>query len=262
MSERSWRPQHRWARASNMSGLWDLLNRARREPKRIPRALVGRIAPNSKFGPSWIRRPDGFFTFRDDGFVAASSPPMLLARHNWEIRYIRRLLRGVAAEQSLEIGCGYGRLSPIIAEYSRHHIGIDINLDALATARLSYPGLQFEEASATSLPFPDDSFGLVTTWTVLQHIPPDRFNEVVAEVKRVLLANGTLLICEETRKLDADDQHTWHRPLETYAESFEPLTLLFESYIDEIDRLPGMETPGRVMLFRHQSPKRVARGSA
>src|SRR5215217_4346670 len=70
------------------------LSRASREPKRIPGAVIGRVAPNSRFGPSWIRRPDGFFTFRPDGFVAASSPPMLLARHNWEARYIRRLLTG------------------------------------------------------------------------------------------------------------------------------------------------------------------------
>lgn len=164
----------------------------------------------------------------------------------------------MAAEQSLEIGCGFGRLSPIIAEYSRHHIGIDINRDALATARLSYSELQFQEASATSLPFPDDSFGLVTTCTVLQHIPPDRFNEVIAEVKRVFAANGTLLICEETRKLNARDQHTWHRPLETYTKLFKPLTLLSETYIDEIDRMPGMETPGRVMLFRHQSARELS----
>jgi ubiquinone/menaquinone biosynthesis C-methylase UbiE len=175
---------------------------------------------------------------------------MLLTRHNWETHYIRRLLAGIVVERSLEIGCGFGRLSPIFSEFSRHHIGVDINQDALATARLSYPDLHFQGASVTSLPFVEESFDLVTTWTVLQHIPPARMHEAVEELKRVLSRNGRLLICEETRKLDQSDQHTWHRPLASYVEAFAPLTLQWESYIEEIDRLPGMETPGRVMLFR------------
>jgi ubiquinone/menaquinone biosynthesis C-methylase UbiE len=228
----------------------DLLWRAVREPRRIPRAVIGRIAPSSRFGPSWVRRADGFFTFKVDGFVAAPNPPMLLARHNWEVYYIRRLLTGIAAQQSLEIGCGFGRLSPIFAEFSRQHIGVDINRDALTTAQISYPELQFKEASVTLLPFADGSFDLVTTWTVLQHIPPARIDAAVAEIKRVLSWDGMLLICEETRYLNTHAKHTWHRRLEFYAETFSPLKLEYNSYIEEIDQLPGMETPGRVMLFR------------
>lgn len=86
------------------------------------------------FSP-WIWRTDGLLTFKVNGFVAAPNPPMLLARHNWEIHYIRLVLSGVITEQSLEIGCGFGRLSPIFAEFSRGHTAVDINQDALTTAR-------------------------------------------------------------------------------------------------------------------------------
>jgi ubiquinone/menaquinone biosynthesis C-methylase UbiE len=176
---------------------------------------------------------------------------MLLARHNWESHYIRRLLTGVVAARSLEIGCGFGRLSPIFAGFARHHVGVDINADALTTARLSYPELQFAESSVTLLPFRRDSFDLVTTWTVLQHIPPSLIGNAVQEIKRVLSGDGRLLICEETRKVGVRDKHTWHRRPEYYAEAFAPMTLEYESYIEEIDRIPEMETPGRVMLFRY-----------
>jgi SAM-dependent methyltransferase len=229
-----------------------LIRKALREPWRIPPAVIGRIVPASRFGPSWVLRPDGFFTFKVDGFVAAPNPPMLLARHNWEIHYIRHVLTGVVAERSLEIGCGFGRLSPVLAGFSRQHIGVDINTNALVTARLSYPELQFAGSSATLLPFPRSSFDLVTTWTVLQHITPDLISAAVCEIKRVLSGNGRLLICEETRKVGTHGKHTWHRPLEYYAAAFAPMALKYEAYIGEIDRIPGMETPGRVMLFRYE----------
>jgi SAM-dependent methyltransferase len=228
----------------------DLIAKAIAEPHRILPALARRVAPSSRFGPNWLRTGDGSVTFREEGFVAAPSRPMLLARHNFESAYIRRLLDGVHAERSLEIGCGFGRLSPVFAEFSDAHLGVDINPAALALARTTYPDLEFRDSSVTALPFEDDRFGLISTWTVVQHVPPDRIERAAAEILRVLAPGGTLLICEETRYPEAPGQHTWHRAVDVYRELFAPLELLFEQDIHEIDRLAGMESPGHVMLFR------------
>ncbi|MHB8319625.1 MAG: class I SAM-dependent methyltransferase [Acidimicrobiales bacterium] len=195
---------------------------------------------------------DGSITFREAGFVAADSPAQLLARHNYEIATIRRLLSGKRIDRSLEIGCGFGRLTPAFAECSREHTAVDVNSDALAKARHFYSEHDFRLASATDLPFPDNHFDLVSTWTVLQHIPPDRIQTACVELRRVLAPGGSLILCEETRLADqavVRHPHTWHRRPEVYRELFAPLEQTYISDIEEISRLPDMESPGTVMVW-------------
>lgn len=225
---------------------------------RVPAAVLRRMLPRSlRFGFRWIAYPDGSITFREDGFVAASSPAMLLVRHNYETTYIRRLLTGRSASRSLEIGCGFGRLTPTFASFSDDHIAIDINPAALEMARTSYPQLQFRQVSATELPFLPASFDLITTWTVLQHVPPDRIAQACAEIVRVLAPGGTLLICEETRHATAPAiarAHTWHRQAEEYARLLEPLVLDYSSNIEELETISARDSPGTVMRWRSPKP--------
>lgn len=234
------------------------VKRLLREPRRIPSALLRRLFPNHpRLGNPWVRLTDGSITFRETGFVAADSPALLLARHNYEVACIRRLRRGKEIGRSLEIGCGYGRLTPTFAEFSAEHTAIDINPDALAKARQAYPDYDFRRASATELPFPDSQFDLVTTWTVLQHIPPDRIGAACGELRRVLAPGGTLLLCEETRLADqplSRRPHTWHRRSEDYEQLLAPLEQTYCSDIAEISRLPGMESPGTVMVWIRHRP--------
>jgi SAM-dependent methyltransferase len=224
-----------------------------REPQRIPGVLLRRLLPNHpRLGYSWVRLADGSITFRESGFVSADSPALLLARHNYEVGQIRRLLCNKRVGRSLEVGCGYGRLTPTFAEFSDQHTAVDINTDALASARVTYPDYDFGAASATNLPFPDSVFDLVTTWTVLQHIPPDRIGVACSELRRVLAREAILLLCEETRLADqpvVHRPHTWHRHPEHYQRLFTPLKQVYCREIAEISRLPRVESPGTVMIW-------------
>jgi ubiquinone/menaquinone biosynthesis C-methylase UbiE len=206
------------------------------------------VNPRSVAGLAWKRQGE-HITFKSHGFVAAPNIPLLFARHHYENQAIRVILAGHKFTRSLEIGCGFGRLSPTFASLSHEHVAVDINPAAIAAARAAYPTLRFETVDGRRLPFPDGSFDFVTTWTVLQHIPPEQIAATVAEVRRVLAPAGTVLLCEETRNPGAPSQHCWHRAPEFYQEAFAPLRLAHSSYIDEIDRLPGLASPGRVMLL-------------
>jgi hypothetical protein len=91
---------------------------------------------------------------------------------------------------------------------------------------------------------------VVATRTVLQHIRPDRIRDTCAEVLRVLAPRGLLLLlCEETRDPRARSGCWWHRTVAQSRHLSRPLSLLEDGYIEEIDRLPGMVSPGEVMLF-------------
>ncbi len=224
--------------------LRDVIAKVVNDPTRIPPAIVRKILRRRW----WIQQGD-YITFGPSGFVAASSPAVLLARHNYETRYIRRMLGDYHANRSLEIGCGFGRLSPVLAEYSDQHDAIDINMDALQLARGCYPNLRFSSASVTQLPFPNNTFDLVCTWTVLQHLRPHLIAAAVREIRRVLRPEATLLLCEATRFPDDTSDGIWDRKRSFYEQAFAPRRLVRASSIAELDAIPGASSPGEVMFF-------------
>src|SRR5438309_10185482 len=98
----------------------------RHRARRIASGVYRRMNRNSTLGLPWKRQGD-FVMFEWDGFVDAPSMPLLFARHHYETSLIRRLLGDKHAQRSLELGCGYGRLSPTFASLSARHTAIDIN---------------------------------------------------------------------------------------------------------------------------------------
>lgn len=224
------------------------LGAGRRGPRRIGLAIWRRLNPSSTRGLTWKRQGD-HITFDWAGFVAAPSIPLLFARHHYETQVIRDVLAERPVTRSLEFGCGYGRLTPTFAALSQQHTAIDINDEALAAARAAYPDLDFQLSEGGRLPFDDDSFDLVVSWTVLQHVRPDLIDGVLDDILRVLRPGGRILMCEETRNPGGQTRHSWHRERRFYEERLAPLTLTHASYIDAIDRVPGLVSPGEVMLF-------------
>jgi SAM-dependent methyltransferase len=221
-----------------------------RQVRRIATGIYRRLNRNSTLGLPWRHRGD-FVTFRWHGFVAAPSIPLLFARHHYETVVIEQLLADKHVHRSLEFGCRFGRLTPTLVRLSGDHTAIDIDAEALAVARSAHPDLKFELFDGRRIPFDDDVFDLVVSWTVLQHVRSGLIEDVLAEILRVLVPNGRLLLCEETRSPGDPTRHSWHREPSFYEERLYPLRLTHSDYIREIDRIPELTSPGRVMLFEH-----------
>jgi ubiquinone/menaquinone biosynthesis C-methylase UbiE len=219
-----------------------------RKTKRISTGVWRQINRRSTAGLAWKQQGD-FITFKWDGFVAAPSIPLLFARHNYETAVIKRVVGDQDVQRSLEFGCGFGRLTPTFADLSAHHTAIDINPDALAAARSAYPHLEFAQSTGGRLPFDNDTFDLIVTWTVLQHVPPDLIETTLADIVRVLSPDGRILLCEETRSAGQPTRHSWHREPAFYEDRLASLRLTYSAYIEQIDAIPGLVSPGRVMLF-------------
>jgi SAM-dependent methyltransferase len=95
----------------------------------------------------------------------------------------------------LDIGCGVGRLTRVLAARAAHVHGLDISAEMLERARAhheSIPNLEWVLGDGTSLaPLADESFDACVSHVVFQHIPdPQVTLGYVTEIGRVLRPGG------------------------------------------------------------------------
>jgi SAM-dependent methyltransferase len=100
-------------------------------------------------------------------------------------------------EAALDFGCGIGRVTRALAEHFDHVVGVDVAPSMVERAQRTTPGhLRCEflhNPHADLRLFPDDSFDLVYTRMVLQHIPRHLARRYVAEFIRLLRPGGCAL---------------------------------------------------------------------
>jgi len=90
----------------------------------------------------------------------------------------------------LEVGCGTGLILSRVANEATEAIGMDLSKGMLRSAHER--GLSVAVASATQLPFPDDSFDVVCSFKVLAHVPDIR--TALAEITRVTRPGGRMVL--------------------------------------------------------------------
>jgi SAM-dependent methyltransferase len=176
-------------------------------------------------------------TWTPTDVVDVSGPPALLRNYleQRDVReYVQRAQMTTPITRAYDIGCGFGRLTPVLCEFAPAVIGFEREASLLATARALLPSLEFVEvATLEALPAPDASAELVMTFTVLQHMPDAQAEAVIREIARVLAPRGHVLVVEETDPtLEAGDVaqaeagYTRGRPSSWYEARFAPMPLI------------------------------------
>lgn len=134
-------------------------------------------------------------------------------------------------ERVLDIGCGTGALSEVVAAATRSSeiIGIDLSSSFIeyARAHITDPRIRFDIGDALDLPYPDASFDKSLALLVLQLIPQPE--KAASEMRRVTRPGGSVAACawdtgggmelisifwDEAVKLDplAEARREKHRP--------------------------------------------------
>ena len=126
----------------------------------------------------------------------------------------------------LDVACGEGYGSAMLAENAHRVTGVDISADAVRHAGKRYghqTNLEFITASCDCLPFPDASFDLAISFETIEHITTQQ--AFVAELARVLRPDGVLLLSSPNKRLysDAHDYHNEFHVRELYRNELEEL---------------------------------------
>jgi 2-polyprenyl-3-methyl-5-hydroxy-6-metoxy-1,4-benzoquinol methylase len=165
--------------------------------------------------------------------------------------------RWAKGRQVLDVACGEGYGTALLARHAARVTGVDLAPAAIAHARGAYAALanvQFVEASCTQMPLPDASFDVVVSFETVEHISGQA--AFLDEIARVLKPGG-LVVLSCPNKLEYSDKRD-------FANEFH----VKELYREELATLVGARFPEmawygqRPSFFSVIAPEGAARAEA
>lgn len=126
---------------------------------------------------------------------------------DWTLEHRHRYLLArelAAGKDVLDVACGEGYGSYLLAEAADTVAGVDISAETIARAKGKYrrPNLSFLQGSVLAIPLPDASMDLVVSFETLEHIA--EHDMLLAEVRRVLRPGGVLCISTPDKRQYSD----------------------------------------------------------
>ncbi|PYJ92565.1 MAG: bifunctional demethylmenaquinone methyltransferase/2-methoxy-6-polyprenyl-1,4-benzoquinol methylase UbiE [Verrucomicrobia bacterium] len=147
--------------------------------------------------------------------------------HRYWKRRLIQLARVRPGERALDLCCGTGDIAFALARQGARVVGLDFNAPMLAVAQTRFKGRpppaspsinpQFLRGDATNIPFPENSFDLVTVAYGLRNLAS--FEEGLREMWRVAKAGGRLLALDFAKP----DNARWRSLYFGYLKRFVPL---------------------------------------
>ena len=132
----------------------------------------------------------------DEWRVRLSIKRRLARERGGELARILDDLVGLSGTRMLDVGSGWGELLLECIERGAVGSGIELDAEEVAISELLLKSRGFEpriiEGRGEALPWPDESFDLVTCQQVLEHV--DDIERVVSEMLRVTRPGGSMFV--------------------------------------------------------------------
>lgn len=130
--------------------------------------------------------------------------PTFRNRYNFVRKRLNTYASGKNFEKALNLGTGEGDYDRMIAQYAQKVIACDINEDDIAYARTlnaDVPNLHYEANNALNLSYENDSFDLVVSCEVLEHVGQPE--QMIREISRILKPGGIAILTFPSREFPA-----------------------------------------------------------
>lgn len=142
---------------------------------------------------------------------------------------MKYLPEGYGTGLAVDLGCGYGRLSPILASKGWRVIGIDPDENLLEYAHAQFPSMEFCKGGLPHLPLPFGSVDLLLMHNLLRPLLIQMGKiEATAGLGQYIAQNGLIAVVDNIRKGHLD--------------------YVSESKIIEIFKLQGLRLQKRINL--------------
>jgi SAM-dependent methyltransferase len=133
----------------------------------------------------------------------------LLPDHGWNHNtHYHEFLLGLIPERCgrvLEIGCGAGEFSRLLAARAERVLAVDLSPKMIRLARERsrlHTNVEFVEADVMNYPLPDDEFDCVATLTTLHHLPAE---SALRKIRSALRPGGTFVCLDLYRRSAPSD---------------------------------------------------------
>lgn len=99
-----------------------------------------------------------------------------------------------SGEPVLDLGCGPGHTTALLASLGLNAIGIDLSPKMIEKARRLFPQARFAVGDFLALPYEAESIAGILAFYCIVHLTPDQLLPAFTEMFRVLSGGGVLLL--------------------------------------------------------------------
>jgi len=159
----------------------------------------------------------------DERFLPWMEDPIINYEHLHRYRFAQELVKG---KKVLDLACGEGYGSYMLAEKAREVIGVDINESTIKHASVKYikDNLKFIKGSMTEITIEGKKiFDVIICFEALEHI--EEHNKLITEARRLLKDNGLFIVSTPDKYIYSDQanyRNPWHKK-ELYLDEFKAL---------------------------------------
>lgn len=146
----------------------------------------------------------------EDAYQNSLGGYVIYLMHKASYQFVRKICAG---RNVLDLGCGSGYGAASLADTALHVTAVDVSAEAAAYAadRYKAPNLIFQAIAAdATLPFVDESFDVVLSFQVIEHVSDEA--HYFREARRVLKRGGMMVVITPDRRLRLlPYQKPWNR---------------------------------------------------
>ena len=152
-----------------------------------------------------------------------------------------------------DMGCGPGHVARYLHDRGIDVFGIDLSPGMVTQAQQLNPGIEFKQGNMLALEAKSETWGAIVAFYSLIHIPREKVNQALQELRRVLQPNGLLLLAFHVGRETVHIDEWWGKVVSLDFTYFQQVEM--ESYLrtagfeieDAIERSPyeGVEHQSR-----------------